>query len=182
MLQKGEIVLHRNIPCVPESLLITIAADREDIAVAVEWIFTWYWVTDLCSQQNIPFVLGHALYINATHGGKAKNDKIGAHKIAVLLRGGMMTRLSTGCARCPTSVRFRAWSSSTRSTTSSQSPWSRTLAPIRAGSSVPRSRQENRTELPVIRSATCTSNGPSPKHRSFFSERSPSVRPFALIG
>src|SRR4030042_353035 len=26
----------------------------------------------------------------AIHGGKAKNDKIDAHKIAVLLRGGMM--------------------------------------------------------------------------------------------
>jgi transposase len=35
------------------------------------------------------FVLGHALYMKAIHGGKAKNDKIDAHKIAVLLRGGM---------------------------------------------------------------------------------------------
>jgi transposase len=35
-------------------------------------------------------VLGHALYMKAIHGGKAKNDKIDAHKIALLLRGGMM--------------------------------------------------------------------------------------------
>jgi transposase len=35
-------------------------------------------------------VLGHALYMKAIHGGKAKNDKIDAHKIAVLLRGGML--------------------------------------------------------------------------------------------
>jgi len=34
-------------------------------------------------------VLGHALSMKAIHGGKAKNDKIDAHKIAVLLRGGM---------------------------------------------------------------------------------------------
>ena len=34
--------------------------------------------------------MGHALYMKAIHGGKAKNDKIDAHKIAVLLRGGMM--------------------------------------------------------------------------------------------
>jgi transposase len=34
--------------------------------------------------------LGHALYMKAIHGGKAKNDKIDAHKIAVLLRGGML--------------------------------------------------------------------------------------------
>jgi len=34
--------------------------------------------------------LGHALYMKAIHGGKAKNDKIDSHKIAVLLRGGMI--------------------------------------------------------------------------------------------
>jgi transposase len=41
-------------------------------------------------QEGIPFVLGHALYMKAIHGGKAKNDKIDSHKIAVLLRGGML--------------------------------------------------------------------------------------------
>jgi hypothetical protein len=30
--------------------------------------------------------LGHALYMKAIHGGKAKNDKIDSHKIAVLVR------------------------------------------------------------------------------------------------
>jgi Transposase len=40
--------------------------------------------------KGIPFVLGHALYMKAIHGGKAKNDKIDAPKIAVLLRGGMI--------------------------------------------------------------------------------------------
>src|SRR5574342_989772 len=87
---QGGIVLHRNMPCNPESFLKAIAPSREDIAVAVECIFTWYWLADLCSQQNIPFVLGHALYMKAIHGGKAKNDNIDAHKIAVLLRGGML--------------------------------------------------------------------------------------------
>jgi transposase len=33
-------------------------------------------------------VLGQALSRKAIHGGKAKNDKIDAHKIAGLLRGG----------------------------------------------------------------------------------------------
>jgi transposase len=36
------------------------------------------------------FVLGHALSMKASHGGKAKNAKIAAHKSAVLLRGGMV--------------------------------------------------------------------------------------------
>jgi hypothetical protein len=53
-------------------------------------LFTWYWLADLCAQEGIPFVLGHALYMKAIHGGKAKNDKIDAQKIALLLRGGML--------------------------------------------------------------------------------------------
>jgi hypothetical protein len=53
-------------------------------------MFTWYWLADLCAAEGIPFVLGHALYMKAIHGGKAKNDKIDAQKIAVLLRGGML--------------------------------------------------------------------------------------------
>jgi transposase len=48
------------------------------------------WLADLCTREGIPFVLGHVLYMKAIHGGKAKNDKIDAHKIAVLLRGGML--------------------------------------------------------------------------------------------
>ena len=35
-------------------------------------------------------VLGHALSMQAIHGGKAKNDTIDAQHIAVLLRGGML--------------------------------------------------------------------------------------------
>ena len=89
---EGEIVLHRNIKTDSDVFLKTIAPYREDIVVAVECIFTWYWIADLCAQENIPFVLGHALYMKAIHGGKAKNDKIDAHKIAVLLRGGMIPR------------------------------------------------------------------------------------------
>lgn len=88
--QNGAIVLHRNIAAAPEPFLRAIAPYRGDIAVAVECIFTWYWLADLCAQEGIAFVLGHALYMKAIHGGKAKNDKIDAHKIAVLLRGGML--------------------------------------------------------------------------------------------
>jgi transposase len=74
----------------PEPFLKAIAPYREDVVVCVEWIFTWYWLADLCAREGIPFVLGHALYMKAIHGGKAKNDKIDAYKIAVLLRGGML--------------------------------------------------------------------------------------------
>src|SRR5512135_2184966 len=86
----GEIVLHRNIKTDREVFLKTIEPFTEDIVVAVECLFTWYWIADLCSEEGIPFVLGHALYMKAIHGGKAKNDKIDAYKIAALLRGGMI--------------------------------------------------------------------------------------------
>jgi transposase len=88
--QAGDILVHRNMKASPETFLRTLTPYREDIVVAVECVFTWYWLADLCDHAGIPFVLGHALYMKAIHGGKAKNDKIDAHKIAVLLRGGML--------------------------------------------------------------------------------------------
>jgi transposase len=88
--EKGEIKEHRNMKTDRDAFLKAIIPYREDIVVAVECIFTWYWVADLCHKEGIPFVLGHALYMKAIHGGKAKNDKIDSQKIAALLRGGMM--------------------------------------------------------------------------------------------
>ena len=41
-------------------------------------MFAWYWLADLCTAEGIPFVLGHALYMQAIHGAKAKNDTIDA--------------------------------------------------------------------------------------------------------
>jgi transposase len=86
----GEILLERKLETTPEAFLQTIAPFREGLVVACECMFTWYWLADLCAKEKIDFVLGHALYMKAIHGGKAKNDKIDAHKIAVLLRGGML--------------------------------------------------------------------------------------------
>jgi transposase len=88
--QEGEILLHRNMKTSPEMFLKAITPYREDLVVSVACLFTWYWLADLCAREGIPFVLGHALYMKAIHGGKAKNDTIDAQKIAVLLRGGML--------------------------------------------------------------------------------------------
>jgi transposase len=84
------VLVHRNVKTTPEAFLDTVAPYRDDLVVAVECMFTWYWLADLCAAQGIPFVLGHALAMKAIHGGKAKNDKIDSHKIAVLLRGGLL--------------------------------------------------------------------------------------------
>jgi len=84
----GEILVHKNIPTKPKSFLRLIKPYRDGLVVGCECMFTWYWVADLCADEGIDFVLGHALYMRAIHGGKAKNDKIDSYKIATLLRGG----------------------------------------------------------------------------------------------
>ena len=86
----GEILVHRNMKAAPEPFLKAVAPSRDGLVVAVACLFTWYWLADLCPQEGIPFVLGHALSMKALHGGKAKNDTIDSHKIAALLRGGML--------------------------------------------------------------------------------------------
>ena len=86
----GQVLVHRNAKSTPEAFLEIVAPYREDLVVAAECMFTWYWLADLCAVEGIAFVLGHALAMKAIHGGKAKNDKIDSHKIAVLLRGGML--------------------------------------------------------------------------------------------
>jgi transposase len=96
--QDGEILLHRNMPAAPEPFLKAVAPYRDGLVVAVECIFTWYWLADLGADEGIPFVLGHALSMKAIHGGKAKNDKIDSQKMAALLRGGMLPQASVSPA------------------------------------------------------------------------------------
>ena len=88
--EQGQVVQARSIPARPDAFLDTVAPFRDGLAVAAECMFAWYWLADLCHEQQIPFVLGHALYMKAIHGGKAKTDRIDAEKIARLLRGGTL--------------------------------------------------------------------------------------------
>ena len=90
MNREGDILVHRNIRTDQDRFLKLITPYRDDLVVCVECIFTWYWLADLCTREQIAFVLGHALYMKAIHGGKAKNDKLDSHKIALLLKGGML--------------------------------------------------------------------------------------------
>ena len=84
----GHVAARANVAASPAAVLDALAPFRNDVVVACECMFAWYWLADLCHEQQIPFVLGHALYMKAIHGGKTKNDKIDAEKIARLLRGG----------------------------------------------------------------------------------------------
>lgn len=86
----GQVVLHRNVPSTPAALLGAVAPYRDDLVVAAECMFTWYWLADVCAEEGVRFVLGHALAMKALHGGKAKNDTLDSFKIASLLRGGLL--------------------------------------------------------------------------------------------
>jgi hypothetical protein len=50
---EGQIRVHRNGPATPGHFLATIAAYREDLVVAVECIFTWYWGADVCAREGM---------------------------------------------------------------------------------------------------------------------------------
>ena len=84
----GNKVLHKKIDANPDALLELLTPYQDNIIVGVECMHCWYWVSDLCLDYAFDFVLGHALYMKAIHGGKTKNDRIDSYKIASLLRGG----------------------------------------------------------------------------------------------
>ena len=87
--QAGTTREQRNLDAGPEPFLALLRPYREGLVVGCECMFAWYWLADLCRRERIDFVLGHALYMKAVHGGKTKNDRIDSEKIARLLRGGM---------------------------------------------------------------------------------------------
>src|SRR5262245_53386582 len=86
----GQAVFQGNCDADPDALLAAVAPFRDGLVVACECMFAWYWLADRCAGEGIPFVLGHALAMKLIHEGKTKTDKIDAHKIALLLRGGML--------------------------------------------------------------------------------------------
>lgn len=82
----GNILLHQEIDNKPKNLFRLLSPYLPSIAVGVESTFNWYWLADACKKENIPFYLGHALYMKAIHGGKKKNDQVDSKTIADLLR------------------------------------------------------------------------------------------------
>jgi transposase len=63
---------------------------RHDLTICCECMFGWYWLADACAAAGLPFVLAHALYLKAIHGGKNKNDRIDSEKLAHLLRSNLI--------------------------------------------------------------------------------------------
>lgn len=86
--QEGNTCVHKEVPANPDKLREILEPYIGNIVVGVECMHCWYWVSDFCNDIGVDFILGHALYMKAIHGGKAKNDRIDSFKIANLIRGG----------------------------------------------------------------------------------------------
>jgi len=56
--QDGVVLLHRSLPCDPVRFLLVVAPYREDLVVAVECVYSWYWLADLCAREGIAFGQG----------------------------------------------------------------------------------------------------------------------------
>lgn len=89
--KERNVLMHRKIKNQHTALFLKILKQyKNNIVVAAESSFAWYWLADLCADNGIEFVLGHALYMKAIHGGKTKNDRIDSYKIALLIQSGML--------------------------------------------------------------------------------------------
>jgi transposase len=85
--REGKKLVHTNIRNNDFAYFLKLVAPyRHDLTVCAECMFGWYWLSDACQAAGIPFVLAHALYLKAIHGGKNKNDRIDSEKLAHLLR------------------------------------------------------------------------------------------------
>src|ERR1700722_18494103 len=84
----AQVVYDKNLAADPDAFLKAVAPFRDGLVVAVECLFCWYWLAHLCAQEQIAFVPGHALYMQAIHGRQSKNDKTAAPKTPRLRRGG----------------------------------------------------------------------------------------------
>ncbi len=93
----GKKLVHTNIKNNDfDYFLKLVAPYRHDLTVCAECMFGWYWLADACQAAGLPFVLAHALYLNAIHGGKNKNDRIDSGKIAHLLRSNLIPPVPGG--------------------------------------------------------------------------------------
>ena len=88
--RQGKKLFHKGGRCDAKWFLEVIRPYRRSLTVAAECVSSWYWLADLCRDEKIEFVLGHAQYMKAIHGGKAKNDRIDSEKIARLLQAGVL--------------------------------------------------------------------------------------------
>lgn len=82
----GKILYHKKVRNNFELFQKETEAYKAEMSVAVESTHNYYWLADGCRKANIPFYLGHALYLRAIRGKKKKNDKIDSKTLGDLMR------------------------------------------------------------------------------------------------
>ena len=89
--RQGKKLVHTNVKNNDfQFFLKLITPYRHNITICCECMFGWYWLADACQEENLTFVLAHALYLRAIHGGKNKNDRIDSEKLTHLLRSNLI--------------------------------------------------------------------------------------------
>ena len=84
--KQGKIYFHRNMRNDFEIFKRSIQKFAHSLSVGCETSGYYYWLADGCRNHDIPFCLGHALYMKAISGGKKKNDHIDSKTITNLMR------------------------------------------------------------------------------------------------
>ncbi len=89
--RQGKKLVHTNVKNNDFDFFLKLVAPyRHDLTVCAECMFGWYWLADACQAAGLTFVLAHALYVRAIHGGKNKNDRIDSEKLTHLLRSNLI--------------------------------------------------------------------------------------------
>ncbi len=89
--KQGKKLVHTNIKDNDfQYFLKLVQPYQHSLTVCCECMFGWYWLADACQQAGLTFVLAHALYVKAIHGGKNKNDRIDSEKLTHLLRSNLI--------------------------------------------------------------------------------------------
>jgi transposase len=89
--RQGKKLVHTNVKDNDFAFFLKLVQPyRQDLTVCCECMFGWYWLADACQAAGLKFVLAHALYVKAIHGGKNKNDRIDSEKLTHLLRSNLI--------------------------------------------------------------------------------------------
>jgi hypothetical protein len=93
----GQVLVHRNVKSTPAAFLETVAPYREDLVVAAECMFTWYWLADVCAAEAIPKVANHGAPIKRILfvASSLSNRSFGVHRLPPVR-----------CEICPPNVRL----------------------------------------------------------------------------
>src|SRR4030067_724273 len=67
----GQVLLHRNMPSAAEAFLEIGAPYREDLVVAAECMFTWYWLPRPFAPPGGALALRHPPSQKTIHGARA---------------------------------------------------------------------------------------------------------------